>query len=92
MEGKILAGKILVKQHEISGVTSSGIIIPDTIKEKQYIGDVILTGADKPGEIMEVKVGDVVAFSKHSVTQVNINNVDYMLINQRDVLYISDKT
>jgi chaperonin GroES len=60
LKGKILAGKILVKPMEAEEKTQSGIIIPDSAKEKPQQGTVVLVGTDKKDEPMEVKVGDVV--------------------------------
>jgi chaperonin GroES len=89
LKGKILAGKILVKPQEAEEKTVSGIIIPDSAKEKPQQGTVVLVGADKKDEPMEVKVGDVVAYGKYSGTELHIEGVDYMLMSQNDVLYIA---
>ena len=89
LKGKILAGKILVKQQEAEEKTSSGIIIPDSAKEKPQQGTVVLTGKDKKDEPMEVKVGDVISYGKYSGTEINIDGEDYLLMSQSDVLYIA---
>jgi co-chaperonin GroES (HSP10) len=60
LKGKVLAGKVLVKPHEAEAKTASGIIIPDSAKEKPRQGKVVLVGAAKKDEEMEVKKGDVV--------------------------------
>lgn len=88
LKGKILAGKILVQAREAEEKTSSGIIIPDSAKEKPQVGTVILVGASKTDEPMEVKVGDVVFYGKYSGTELNIDGTDYLLMSQSDVMYI----
>lgn len=88
LKGKILAGKILVQQQEAEAKTASGIIIPDSAKEKPHLGKVVLVGGAKKDEPMEVKVGDVVFYGKYSGTELNIDGVDYLLMSQSDVLYI----
>lgn len=89
LKGKILAGKILVQPQAAEEKTVSGIIIPDSAKEKPQIGSVVLVGAGKKDEPMEVKVGDVVFYGKYSGTELNIDGEDYLLMSQTDVLYIA---
>ncbi len=89
LKGKILAGKILVQPQAAEEKTVSGIIIPDSAKEKPQVGKVVLTGADKKDEPMEIKVGDVVSYGKYSGTELNIDGEDYLLMSQTDVLYIA---
>jgi chaperonin GroES len=88
LKGKILAGKILVQPQEAEEKTSSGIIIPDSAKEKPQVGTVKLVGAGKKDEPMELKVGDVVFYGKYGGTELNIDGEDYLLMSQSDVLYI----
>ncbi len=88
LKGKILAGKILVKPQAAETKTASGIIIPDSAKEKPLQGEAVLVGAEKSDEKMEVAVGDVVLYGKYAGTEINIEGVDYLLISQSDVLYI----
>ncbi len=88
LKGKILAGKILVEPIAAEEKTASGIIIPDSAKEKPLQGKVVLVGADKTDEPMEVKVGDTVFYGKYAGTELNIDNADYLLMAQSDVLYI----
>lgn len=89
LKGKILAGKILVQPQEAEEKTVSGIIIPDSAKEKPQVGTVVLVGTDKKDEPMEIKVGDVVFYGKYSGTELNIDGEDYLLMSQADVLYIA---
>ena len=89
LKGKILAGKILVEPKAADEKTLSGIIIPDSAKEKPQQGVVILTGAALKDETMEVKVGDTVFYRKYAGTELNIDGKDYLLLSQTDVLYIA---
>ncbi|MFW6257675.1 MAG: co-chaperone GroES [Prolixibacteraceae bacterium] len=89
LKGKVLAGKIMVQPQAAEEKTSTGIIIPDSAKEKPQMGKVVLTGADKKDEPMELKVGDIVFYGKYSGTELNIDGEDYLLMSQSDVLYIA---
>ena len=89
LKGKILAGKILVAPIEIEEKTASGIIIPDSAIEKPLQGKVVLVGADKKDEPMELKVGDTVVYGKYAGAELNIDNEDYLLMSQADILYIA---
>ena len=89
LKGKILAGKILVQPQEAEEKTVSGIIIPDSAKEKPQVGTVVLVGADKKDEPMELKVGNVVFYGKYSGTELSIEGTDYLLMSQTDILYIA---
>ncbi|WP_163709204.1 co-chaperone GroES [Mangrovibacterium lignilyticum] len=89
LKGKILAGKILVQPQEAETKTASGIIIPDSAKEKPQAGTVVLVGAAKKDEAMEVSVGDTVFYGKYSGTELNIDGTAYLLMSQTDVLYIA---
>ncbi|MBN1683727.1 co-chaperone GroES [Candidatus Bathyarchaeota archaeon] len=88
LSGKVLAGKILVEPGASEEKTASGIIIPDSAKEKPQKGTVVLVGAAKKDEPMEVKEGDTVYYGKYSGTELNIDGTDYLLMSQSDVLYI----
>jgi chaperonin GroES len=89
LKGKILAGKILVRPSEAEGKTASGIIIPDTAQEKPQHGTVVMVGGDKKDEPMEIKVGDKVLYGKFAGQELTIDDEDYLLIAQNDVLFIS---
>lgn len=89
LKGKVLAGKVLIKPNEAEERTASGIIIPDSAKEKPRAGTVVLVGAPKKDEEMEIKVGDIVLYGKYSGQEINIDGTDYLLISQSDILYIS---
>jgi chaperonin GroES len=89
LKGKILAGKVLVEPKAAEEKTLSGIIIPDSAKEKPQQGVVILTGGALKDETMEVKAGDTVFYRKYAGTELNIDGKDYLLLSQTDVLYIA---
>ena len=89
LKGKILAGKVLVKPYEAEAKTASGIIIPDSAKEKPRQGKVILVGAAKKDEEMEVKKGDVVLYGKYAGQELTIDSEDYLLVSQTDILFIA---
>ncbi|HPR30805.1 MAG TPA: co-chaperone GroES [Prolixibacteraceae bacterium] len=89
LKGRILAGKILVEPMAAEEKTASGIIIPDSAKEKPHQGKVVLAGAAKKDETMEVKAGDTVFYGKYAGTELSIDGTDYLLLSQSDVLYIA---
>ncbi|MFV0365756.1 MAG: co-chaperone GroES [Mangrovibacterium sp.] len=88
LKGRILAGKILVLPQAAETKTASGIIIPDSAKEKPLAGKVVLVGAAKKDEPMEVAVNDTVFYGRYGGTELNIDGTDYLLLSQTDVLYI----
>ncbi len=89
LKGKILAGKVLVKPNEAEEKTTSGIIIPDSAKEKPRQGSVIMVGAAKKDEDMEVKKGDMVLYGKYAGQELTIDGDEYLLISQSDILFIA---
>ena len=90
LKGKILAGKILVQPKEAEKKTASGIIIPDSAKEKPQVGKVVLVGSAKKDDPMEISVGDMVSYGKYSGTELTIDGEDYLLMSQTDVLFIAE--
>jgi len=89
LKGKILAGKVLVKPSEAEEKTASGIIIPETAKEKPQHGEVIMVGSEKKDEPMEITVGDQVLYGKFAGQELNIDGEDFLLISQSDILFIT---
>jgi len=88
-----LGDKILVKPLEPKEVKKGGIIIPDTAKEKPQEGEVIAVGKGKTADdgkliALDVKKGDKVLFGKYSGTEVKINDEQYLIMTQDDVLGI----
>ena len=90
---KPLEDRILVRPEEGEETTASGIVIPDTAKEKPQEGKVLAVGPgridDKGNRIpLDVKVGDVVIYSKYGGTEVKYNGEDYLILSARDVLAV----
>jgi chaperonin GroES len=94
---KPLEDRILVQTLEAEQTTASGLVIPDTAKEKPQEGTVIATGPgrfDEAGEKripLDVKVGDIVIYSKYGGTEVKYNGQEYLLLSARDILAIVEK-
>ena len=93
---KPLEDRVLVEPLEAEQTTASGLVIPDTAKEKPQEGKVVATG---PGRIddngnrveMDVKENDVVIFSKYGGTEVKYDGQEYLLLNARDILAVVEK-
>lgn len=83
---KPLFDRILVKQKEVETKLPSGIIVPESSKEKPFEGLVVAIGAGRPDEEMVVKVGDSILFGAYSGTTVKIEGVEYLIMRQSDVL------
>ena len=87
-----LDDRIVVRQAEAEEKTTTGLVIPDTAKEKPQEGDVLAVGpgrrAENTGEViaMEVSVGDTVVYSKFGGTEITIDGEDVMILSSRDVL------
>ncbi len=94
---KPLEDRILVEVLDAETKTASGLVIPDTAKEKPQEGKVIAVGPgrfDEDGEKripMDIKTGDTVIFSKYGGTEVSYDGKDYLLLSARDVLAIVSK-
>ena len=85
---KPLADRVLVEPMEAEEKTASGIIIPDTAKEKPQKGTIRAVGPGTKDEKMEVKVGDVVLYGKYAGTELTIDSKEYMIMKQSDILAI----
>ncbi len=85
---KPLADRVLIEPQSAEETTTSGIIIPDTAKEKPQKGKVIAVGPGTADEKMEVKAGDVVLFGKYSGSEIEIGDTEYMIMRQSDILAI----
>lgn len=82
---KPLADRVLVRPAEAEEKTSSGIIIPDTAKEKPMEGEVIAVGPGKKDEPMTVKAGDKVLYGKYSGTEITVNAEKYLIMRESDI-------
>jgi len=85
---KPLADRVLVKPLQAEKTTASGLIIPDSAKEKQQKGTVIAIGNGLKDEPMTVKVGDTVLFGKYAGTEIVVDNTEYLIMRESDILAI----
>ncbi len=83
-----LADRVLVQAAEAETKTASGIIIPDTAKEKPQKGKIVAVGSGKPDEPMTVKVGDNVLYGKYSGTELTVDGEDYLIMRESDIFAI----
>ena len=93
---KPLEDRIVVQPLEAEQVTASGLVIPDTAKEKPQEGKVLAVGPgrfdDKGVRVpVDVQVGDVVVYSKYGGTEVKYSGEEYLVLSARDVLAIIEK-
>jgi chaperonin GroES len=92
---KPLEDRIVVKASEAETTTASGLVIPDTAKEKPQEGTVIAVG---PGRFddgvrvpMDVKVGDVILYSKYGGTEIKHGGDEFIVLSARDILAVIEK-
>jgi chaperonin GroES len=91
-----LADRVVVEPLEAEEKTKGGIILPDTAKEKPQEGKVVAVGKGKvndKGEVlpMEVKVGDKVLYGKYSGTEVTVDDKQYIILREEDILAIVEE-
>ena len=79
---------MLVQPAEAEEKTASGIIIPDTAKEKPMRGTVVAAGPGKKDEPTTVKVGDTVLYGKYSGTEIQVEGQDYLMMRESDIFAI----
>ncbi|MFZ0493645.1 MAG: co-chaperone GroES [Acidimicrobiia bacterium] len=89
-----LGDRVVVKpKDEAEARTASGLVIPDTAKEKPQLGEILAVG---PGEFndsgervpLDVKAGDVVVYSKYSGTEIKLEGEEYLILSGRDLLAV----
>ena len=90
---KPLEDKVLVKAAEAEQTTASGLVIPDTAKEKPQEGEIVAVGLgridDNGNRVpLDVKVGDKVIYSKYGGTEVKYGGEDYLILSARDLLAV----
>ena len=91
---KPLEDRIIVKQLEAEQTTASGLVIPDTAKEKPQEGEVVAVGPGRFNEDgaeripLDIAVGDKVIYSKYGGTEVKYGGEEYLILSARDVLAI----
>ena len=83
-----LADRVLVAPVEAETKTASGIIIPDTAKEKPQKGIVVAVGPGKKDEPLTVKEGDAVLYGKYSGTELKLDGTEYLMMRESDILAI----
>ena len=94
---KPLEDRIVVRTLEAEQTTASGLVIPDTAKEKPQEGEVVSVGPGRFNEDgdqripLDIKVGDTVIFSKYGGTEVKYDNEEYLILSARDVLAVIEK-
>ncbi|MEI6700567.1 MAG: co-chaperone GroES [Actinomycetota bacterium] len=92
-----LDDRIVVRPNESEETTASGLVIPDTAKEKPQQGEVLAVGpgrrSEQSGDLipMDVAVGDKVVYSKYGGTEIAVDGEDLLILNSRDVLAKLDK-
>jgi chaperonin GroES len=97
MKLKPLDDRIVVRPGESEETTASGLVIPDTAKEKPQQGEVLAAGpgrrAENSGELipLDVKVGDTVVYSKYGGTEITVDGEELLILSGRDVLAKYDK-
>ena len=82
---KPLADRVLVEPAPAEQKTASGIIIPDTAKEKPLRGTVIAAGSGKKDEPMSVKVGDSILYGQYAGTEIKINGNTFLIMRESDI-------
>jgi len=93
MNIKPLSDRVVIKPIEPEEKQQGGIIIPDTAKEKPQEGEVVAVGPGRTNDSgetvkLEVKVGDRVLYGKYSGTEVTVDNVEYLIVRESDILAI----
>jgi chaperonin GroES len=85
---KPLSDRVLVEPEAAETKTASGIIIPDTAKEKPQKGKIIAVGNGKKDEPITVKVGDTVLYGKYSGTEITVEGKEYLIMRESDIFAV----
>jgi len=88
MSLKPLGDRVLIKVQEAETKTASGILIPETAKEKTQTGEVVAVGTDK--DMIQVEVGQKVMYDQYSGTKVKVGTVEHLIVRMQDILAIVD--
>lgn len=88
MKIRPLADRVLIEPTAAEEVTMSGIIIPDSAKEKPLKGKIIAVGNGSKDEPMILKEGDIVLYGKYSGSEIEFEGVKYLMMRQSDVLAV----
>lgn len=92
---KPLGDRVVIQTLEREEKTKSGIVLPDTVKEKPQEGKVVAVGTGKLLEngqrvALDVKAGDKVIFSKYAGTEVKVEGEEYLILSEKDILAIAE--
>ncbi|MDE6403267.1 MAG: co-chaperone GroES [Muribaculaceae bacterium] len=90
MKIKPLSDRVLVRPTAAEEVTISGIIIPDTAKEKPLKGEILAVGNGNKDEEMVVKAGDVVLYGKYAGTEIEVEGEKLLIMRQSDILAVCE--
>jgi chaperonin GroES len=89
---KPLGDRVVIKMIEVEETTRGGIVLPGSAKEKPQVAEIVAVGPggniDGKEVVLQVKVGDRVLISKYAGTEIKINNVEYTILKQNDILAI----
>jgi chaperonin GroES len=88
MKFKPLGARVMVKEVERDETTESGIVLPDTAKEKPQTAEVVAVGAH---EDVKVSVGDVVVLRKYSGTEVEVDGEEHRIVDAEDILGVVEE-
>ena len=86
-----LADRLVVKPIEAEEKTKAGIYLPDTAKEKPQEGEVVAVGPGRTSDdgkriAMDIKVGDIVVYTKYGGTEIKVDDEEYMMLRESDIL------
>ncbi|KPK22608.1 MAG: molecular chaperone GroES [Dehalococcoidia bacterium SG8_51_3] len=86
-----LADRLVVKPIEAEEKTKAGIYLPDTAKEKPQEGEVVAVGPGRTSDdgkriAMDIKVGDIVVYTKYGGTEIKVDDEEYMILRESDIL------
>ena len=90
-----LEDRIVIKASEAEQTTPSGLVIPDSAKEKPQTGEVLAVGpgrrSETSGELitLDIKTGDTVVYSKYGGTEITYDGTDYIILSSRDILAVA---
>ncbi len=85
---KPLADRVIIEPAAAEEKTASGIIIPDSAKEKPQKGSVVAVGEGKKDEPLTVKVGDSVLYGKYAGTEITVEGKEYLIMRESDIFAI----
>lgn len=81
---KPLSDRVILKKMEPESTTTSGIVLPETAKEKPEQGEIVAVGT----EVKELKKGDKVVYSKYGPTEIKVEGMEYLIVKEEDILAI----